>query len=86
MSVKSKLVTVATALTVMAGAGAAGTLTANAATSKCGAICSDFYSAKTGTGFVLDAPNQVGQASRSPWPGPTAPASARTSSSRPWAR
>jgi hypothetical protein len=62
MSIKSKLVTAATALTVMAGVGAAGTLTANAATSKCGAICSEFYSATTGTALVLDAPNQVGQA------------------------
>ena len=62
MSIKTKLVTAATALTVMVGVGAAGTLTANAATSKCGAICSEFYSAKTGTAFVLDAPNQVGQA------------------------
>lgn len=62
MSIKTKLVTAATALTVMAGVGAAGTLTANAATPKCGAICSDFYSATTGTAFVLDAPKQVGQA------------------------
>ena len=62
MSIKTKLVTAATALTVIASIGAAGTLTANAATSKCGAICSEFYSAKTGTAFVLDAPNQVGQA------------------------
>src|SRR5260370_27575110 len=61
MSIKSKLVTAATALTVMAGVGAAGTLTANAATSKCGAICSEFYSATTGTAFVLDAPKQARQ-------------------------
>jgi hypothetical protein len=62
MSVKSKLVTAATALTVMAGVGAAGTLTANAATSKCGAICSELYSATTGTAFVLAVPNRVGRA------------------------
>ena len=62
MSIRNKLVTAATVLTVMAGVGAAGTLTANAATPKCGAICSDFYSATSGTAFVLDAPNQVGQA------------------------
>jgi hypothetical protein len=62
MSIKTKLVTAATALTVMAGLGAAGTLTANAATPKCGAICSDFYSATSGTHWVLDAPNQAGQA------------------------
>jgi hypothetical protein len=60
MSIKTKLVTAATVLTVMAGVGAAGTLTANAATPKCGAICSDFYSAETGTAFVLGVPNQVG--------------------------
>lgn len=60
MSIKNKLVTAATALTVMAGVGAAGTLTANAATPKCGATCSDFYSGATGTAFVLDAPNQAG--------------------------
>jgi hypothetical protein len=61
MSIKTKLVTAATVLTVMAGVGAAGTLTANAATPKCGALCSDFYSATSGTAFVLDAPNQAGQ-------------------------
>ena len=60
MSIKSKFVTAATALTVMAGVGAAGTLTANAATSKCGSVCADFYSATTGKAFVLDAPNQAG--------------------------
>jgi hypothetical protein len=62
MSIKTKLVTAATALTVMAGVGTTATLTANAATPKCGALCSDFYSATTGTGWVLDAPTQVGQA------------------------
>lgn len=61
MSIKNKLVTAATALTVLAGVGAAGTLTANAATPKCGATCSDFYSGTTGTAFVLDAPNRVGR-------------------------
>jgi hypothetical protein len=65
MSIKTKLVTAATALTVMAGVGAAGTLTANAATPKCGGICSEFYSATTGTAFVLDVPTQVGQAGQS---------------------
>jgi hypothetical protein len=61
MSIKNKLVTAATALTVMAGVGAAMTLTANAATPKCGATCSDFYTGATGTAFVLDAPNHAGQ-------------------------
>ncbi len=60
MSIKNKLVTAATALTVMAGVGAAGTLTANAAMPKCGATCSDFYSGTTGTAFVLAVPNQAG--------------------------
>jgi len=59
MSIKNNLVTAATVLTVMAGVGAAGTLAANAATPKCGATCSDFYSGTTGTAFVLDAPHQV---------------------------
>ncbi len=65
MSIKSKLVTAATTLTVIAGVGAAGTLTANAATPKCGAICSDFYSHASGTGYVLDTPNQAAQVGRS---------------------
>ena len=55
MSIKSKIVTAAAALTLIAGVGAAGTLTARAATPKCGALCSDFYSRAFGPGFVLDA-------------------------------
>ena len=62
MSIKSKLVTAATALTVIAGVGAAGTLTANAATPKCGATCSDFYSRAFGTAFVFGVPKRAGQA------------------------
>lgn len=61
MSIKTKLVTTATAVTVMAGVAVAGTLTANAATPKCGATCSDFYSGTTGTAFVLSAPRKAGQ-------------------------
>lgn len=61
MSIKSKFVTAATTLAVMAGVGAAGTLTASAATPKCGAACSDFYSGATGTAFVLDTPNTAGR-------------------------
>jgi hypothetical protein len=61
MSIKRKLATAATALTVIAGVGAAGTLTANAATPKCGATCTDFFSHAAGTAFVLNAPNRVGQ-------------------------
>ncbi len=60
MSIKSKLVAAATALTVIAGVGAAGTLTANAATHQCGATCSDFYSRAFGTAFVLSVPNRAG--------------------------
>ena len=45
----------------MAGVGVAGTLTANAATPKCGATCSDFYSGTSGTAFVLAAPRRAGQ-------------------------
>ena len=54
MSIKSKIVTAAAALTLIAGVGAAGTLTARAATPKCGALCSDFYSRAFGTASVLD--------------------------------
>jgi hypothetical protein len=61
MSIKTKLVTAATAVTVLAGVGVAGTLTANAATPKCGATCSDFYSGTSGTAFVLAAPRRAGQ-------------------------
>jgi len=61
MSIKTKLVTAATAVTVMTGVAVAGTLTANAATPKCGATCSDFYSGTSGTAFVLAAPRKAGQ-------------------------
>jgi hypothetical protein len=61
MSIKSKLVTAATALTVIAGVGAAGTLTANAATPKCGATCSDFYSRAFGPALVLGVLNHSGR-------------------------
>jgi hypothetical protein len=64
MSIKSKLVTVATALTVIVGVGAAGTLTANAATPRCGATCSDFYSRAFGTAFVFSVPKRAGQGSQ----------------------
>ena len=67
MSIKTKLVTAATTLTVIVGAGAAGTLTANAATPKCGQICTDLYNQATGTGFVLSAPAQAGRAGLPVW-------------------
>jgi len=59
MSIKTKIVTAATALTVIAGLGAASTLTANAATPKCGQACADFYSRAFGTGSVLDTLKQA---------------------------
>lgn len=62
MSIKSKLVTAAAALTLIAGVGAAGTLTANAATPKCGGGCSDFYSRAFGSASVLDVLHQAGKA------------------------
>jgi hypothetical protein len=62
MSIKTKLVTAAATLTLVAGVSAAATQTANAATPKCGAICSDFYSHAIGTAFALDVADQVGQA------------------------
>jgi hypothetical protein len=55
MSIKSKVVTAATTLALIVGVGAAGTLTANAATTKCGPGCSDFYSRAFGAGSVIDA-------------------------------
>jgi hypothetical protein len=64
MSIKSSIVTAVTALTLVTGAGAAGTLAANAATPKCGQLCSDFYSRAFGTGSVLDVLDQAGQAGR----------------------
>lgn len=69
MRVKSRIVTAAAALTLVAGLGAAGTLTANAATPACGQQCNEFFSAALGTfdhpGFILDALNQ-GQSTGTP--------------------
>ena len=66
MSIKSKIVTAAATLTLAAGVGAAGTLTANAATSPCAANCVNWFSAAFGTAahpaFVPNVPNQVAQA------------------------
>jgi hypothetical protein len=66
MSVRGKIVTAAAALTVVAGIGAAGTLTANAATKDCGQVCANFFNTAFGTfshpSFVLDVQGQaVGQ-------------------------
>jgi hypothetical protein len=68
MSVRSKIVTAAAALAIVAGVSAAGTQTANAATPSCGRECFNFFSAAFGTtahpGFVFDVLNhntQTGQ-------------------------
>ena len=70
MSMKSKIVTAAATLTLTtglaAGLGAAGTLTANAATSPCAANCVNWFSAAFGTAahpaFVLNVPDHVAKA------------------------
>ena len=68
MSVRGKIVTAAAALTVVAGIGAAGTLTANAATKDCGQVCANFFNSAFGTfshpAFVLDVHGQAQQASQ----------------------
>lgn len=65
MSVKSRFIMSAAALAVVAGGvGAAGTVTANAATAACGPYCVSLYSTAFGTSrppaWVLDVPNQAG--------------------------
>jgi hypothetical protein len=66
MSVKSKIFAAAVTLTMAAGAGAAGTLTANAATPSCGHRCIDIFSREFGThkhpAFVLDVFQQKAKA------------------------
>jgi hypothetical protein len=58
MSIKSKIFAAAATLTMVGGLGAAGTLTANAATPSCGHNCIDIFSRQFGTHkhptFVLD--------------------------------
>ena len=58
MSIKSKIFAAAATLTMVGGIGAAGTLTANAATPSCGHNCIDIFSRQFGThhhpAFVLD--------------------------------
>ena len=65
MSVRGKIVTAAAALTVVAGIGAAGTMTANAATKDCGQVCVNFFNSAFGTfshpAFVLDVHGQAQQ-------------------------
>jgi hypothetical protein len=66
MSIRSKVITAALALSVITGVGAVGTLAANAATKDCGALCTDLFSAALGTakhpGYLLDVENQAKQA------------------------
>ncbi len=66
MSMKRKIVTAAATLTLAAGLGAAGTLTANASTSACGNNCINWFSAAFGTAahpaFVLNVQNHVAKA------------------------
>ena len=68
MSVKSKILAAAATLTLVGGFGAAGALSANAATPSCGHTCIDIFSREFGThhhpNFVLDVLRQgakVGQ-------------------------
>jgi hypothetical protein len=62
MSITSKVVTAALALGVLTGVGAAGTLTANAASTKCGAVCTSYYSVALGKGELTNVVNQAVQA------------------------
>jgi len=69
MSIRSKILAAAATLTMVGGLGAAGTLSANAATPSCGHGCIDIFSREFGThlhpNFVLDVKGQtarVGQA------------------------
>lgn len=59
MSITSRVTTAALALSVVIGAGAAGALTANAATTKCGALCTDVFNKALGKGYLIDAANQA---------------------------
>jgi hypothetical protein len=61
MSIKTGLAASATALTLIAGVGAAGTLTANAATPRCGPGCTELYSRAFGPGWVLNVVRHVGR-------------------------
>ena len=59
MSIKSKVIAAAAALTLIGGVGAAGAMSASAATPSCGPNCIDVFSKQFGTfghpAFVLDA-------------------------------
>ena len=66
MSIRSKIFAAAATLTLAGGIGAAGTLTANAATPSCGHSCIDIFSREFGThhspNFVLDVYQQKARA------------------------
>jgi len=66
MSMKSKIFAAAATLTLAGGIGAAGTLTANAATPSCGHSCIDIFSREFGThhspNFVFDVSQQKARA------------------------
>ena len=54
ISIRSKVVTAAAALAVVAGLGAAGTQAASAETPSCGPRCIELSSVEFGTGYVVD--------------------------------
>lgn len=57
MSIRGKVAAAAAALAIIAGAGVAGTQSANAETRSCGRPCVEISSAAYGTGYVLNAVN-----------------------------
>ena len=59
MSVKSKIVISAAALTLLGGVGAAATPTVHAATLACGNVCTNLFNAGVGTSEVINVLNQV---------------------------
>jgi hypothetical protein len=63
MPIKTRIVMATAALTLVAGLGAGGMLTANAATPQCGTQCADLFSRFFGTpdhpAFILDVLDQV---------------------------
>ncbi len=59
MSITGRVITAALALSVVTGAGVAGALTANAATTKCGDLCTDLFSAAQGKGYLIDVATET---------------------------
>lgn len=62
MSITSRVITAALALSVVTGVGAAGALTANAASTKCGSLCTNYFSEALGKGYLIDVVNQAREA------------------------